>query len=126
MEKPDLSSYNLLIACPAMDGTVDLTFQNSLEYTKRMIEEHGGKCSVHFVKYIADIAYARAKLFGSFLRNESFTHLLFIDSDQGWHPNEVAYFLMLNRDFLAAASCKKTYPIEFAYNMRDDRGNVAV
>lgn len=125
-DRVDLSPFSLLIACPAMDGTVDLTFQHSLEYTKRTIEEYGGKCCVHFTKYVADIAYARSKLFGSFIRDKQFTHILYIDSDQGWNPVDVAYMLLLQRDFLAAVSPKKTYPLEFAFNMAGDDGKIGL
>lgn len=105
-----------------MDGKVELSYQHSLDYTKRTIEEHGGKCCAFFVKYIADIAYARAKLFSTFIRKKEFTHILFIDADMSWPPNEVAYFLLLKRDFIAAAGPKKKFPIEYAYNMVGDNG----
>lgn len=123
-DKIDLSPFNLLIVTPSMDGSVDLNYQNSLKYTEKLIEEHGGKCSAYFVKYVSDIAYARAKLFSEFVRKKEFTHLLFIDADMGFHPQEVAYFLLLQRDFISAVGPKKTYPIEFAYNMNDDNGNL--
>ena len=121
-DRINLSPYNLLIATPAMDGKVEINYQHSLEYTKRTIEEYGGKCSVCFYQYIADVAYARAKMFSEFVRKKEYSHMLFVDADMGWNPADVAYFLLLNRDFLAAVGPKKKFPIEFAWNMNGDEG----
>lgn len=118
----DLSSYNLLIATPVSDGKPELLYQDSIKYTQKLIEDHGGKSSVHYLSYVADIAYARNKLFGSFVRNKEFTHMLMVDSDMGWDPIHAVHFLMLKRDFLAAVGCKKKYPLEFACNFMGDDG----
>lgn len=121
----DLSPYYLLVATPIMDGKPDDTYAVSLDHTKQIIQRYGGKIDVFKVKYIADLAYARSKLFGAFLRHKEATHLLMIDADMGWPPEEVAYMLLLNREFLAAVGPKKKYPIEFAYNLVGDDGKVS-
>ena len=123
-DKVDLSPYYLLVCTPMHDGKPDHTYSLSLDNTKQMVHTHGGKIDVFTVKFIADIAYARAKLFGAFLRHKEATHMLFIDSDMGWNAEDVAYFLLLQRDFLAAAGPKKKFPLEFAYNMVGDSGKV--
>src|ERR1700733_7922140 len=115
----DLSPYYLLVCSPIMDGCPDHNYAVSLDHTKQIIQRHGGKIEVFTLKYIADIAYARAKLLGAFLRHKEATHMLMIDADMGWMPEEVAYMLMLQREFIAAAGPKKLFPLTFAYSMMD-------
>ena len=86
-----------------------------------MFREYGGDMDVFKVKYVADIAFARSKLLGAFHRDKKFTHMMFIDSDQGWQPVDVAHLLLLNRDFIGAVSCKKVYPLEFAYQLLNNQ-----
>jgi hypothetical protein len=121
----DLSAYNLIIATPMADGRPEDAYNASLDNTKQLIRQYGGTVANFKTKYIADIYLARAKLFSFFLRHKEATHLLMIDSDQDWKPEDVIWMLLLNRDFLAAVSCKKLYPLEFAFNMVAEDGKLA-
>jgi hypothetical protein len=118
----DLSPYNVLICVPAFDARLDCEFVKSLRATERLIEQYGGKTSYLESRHCADIHLARNKLFGNFYRRPEFTHMLQIDSDMDWNPNDVAYMLLHNRDFIAAAGPRKKYPIDFAVQLCDDRG----
>ncbi len=120
----DLSPYNLLIATPQADGRPEDSYNTSLDNTKQLIRQYGGAVENFKTKYISDIAFARSKLFGAFLRNKKYTHLLMVDADQDWEPTDVVWMLLLKRDFLAAVSCKKMYPIQFAFNMTWEDGTV--
>lgn len=122
MEQPDLSNIHILIASPIMDGRVDFEYQNSLIYTKQLLENLGARVQTLAAKYCADVYLAREKLFGAFLRIPEATHILSIDSDMGWNPDDVVTMLLQKRDFLAAVGAKKQYPISFAFNNRDDNG----
>lgn len=119
-DRMDLSSFNLLICVPIGDGKPNDIFNVSLDQTKQMFREYGGDVSVFKVKYVADIAFARSKLLGAFHRDKKFSHMMFIDSDQGWNAVDIAYLLLLNREFIGAVSCKKVYPLEFAYQLLND------
>lgn len=120
----NLSDYSLLIATPIGDGRTEDAYNVSLDNTKQLIRLHGGNVENFKTKYVSDIAFARSKLFGAFLRNKKYTHLLMIDSDQDWPPEEVVWMLLLKREFLGAVSCKKVMPPEFAFNMVGDDGRL--
>lgn len=122
----DLSSYHLLIATPSAAGKPESDYSMSLDHTKQLIKQYGGKVDSFSTKYVSAIHYARAKLFSFFLRHKSATHMIMIDDDQDWIPQDIIWMLLLNRDFLSAVSCKKVYPPEFAYNMIDENGKKAV
>lgn len=120
MTSPDLSPYHLFICTPMMDGKVEDTYQISLDNTNQLLRAHGATVELRKMKYCADIYYARNRLFGDFLRHETATHMLFIDADMGWNPQDVAHMLMLDRDLLAVAGPKKIYPLTFAFSLIDD------
>lgn len=107
------------------DGRPEDGYNVSLDNTKQLIRKHGGKVENFKTKWIADIYYSRAKLFSFFLKNKQFTHMIMIDSDQDWLPEDVVWMLLLKREFLAAVSCKKIYPPEFAFNLMDDNGRMS-
>lgn len=121
----DLSGYHLLIATPQASGCPHDSYNVSLDNTKQLIRQHGGQVENFKTKWIADISLARSKLFGAFLRDKKYTHMIMIDDDQDWKPEEVVWMLLLKRDFLAAVSCKKCIPPEFAFNAIGDDGKIA-
>lgn len=118
---PDLSSVSIAICTPS-NGTYEKSYVNSLYGTMREIERLGGKCQLFEFAYCADLSFSRAVLLGKFHRS-SHTHVLFIDSDMGWKPEDVVKTLLFDRDFVAAAGPKKRYPLTFAANQGDDFGN---
>lgn len=121
-DKVDLSEFNLLIATPIGDGRIEDDYATSLDNTKQLIRQYGGRVENYKTKYISDISLARNKLFGAFRRNDKFTHMLSIDSDQSWEPVDVVWLLLLKRDFIAAVSCKKCFPPQYAFTMMGDNG----
>jgi len=122
----DLSEFNLLIATPMMNGQPDDTYNTSLDNTKQLIRQYGGKVENFKTKFIADVAYARSALFGAFLRNKDYTHCLMIDDDMGWTPEDVVWMLLLKRDFIAAVGPKKCHPPVYAFTMLGDDGKEQV
>lgn len=122
-KKIDLSAYHLVIATPAIDGKVESSYRKSLDATKELLREHGAKVFDIEDKYCADIYLTRTRLLGTFLRLKEPTHMIFIDADMDWNPNDIAHMLMLKRDFIAAAGPRKKYPIDFAFQLCDEYSN---
>lgn len=121
MEEIDLSHISLIISSPSMDGTWEDAYVDSLNGTKHLLEKCGAKFDWRRAKYCADVYSVRAKLFADFYKSDH-THMLMIDADMGWDPNDVIRMLRLDRQFLAVAGAKKKYPLEFAFNLLDDNG----
>jgi hypothetical protein len=122
-DKVDLSHINLLILTPIGDRS-EYKYNSALDKTKQIIRQHGGQVECFNTIGVSEISFARSRLIGAFHRAKQFTHCMMIDADQSWEPEEVVWFLLLKRDMLAAISCKKTYPIEFAWNMTDENGKL--
>jgi hypothetical protein len=119
---PDLSGVSICIATPSHDGKYEGRFMSALHRTVLEIQRLGGKGDFFQFCYCADVSLARAKVFGHFYRSKH-THLMMIDADMGWMPEDVVRMVLLDREFIAAAGPKKQYPLKFAANFTDDKGN---
>ncbi len=120
--RPDFSGVRLMVAAPALDGRYDSSFLVGLFQVMNMMREMGCHCELAEERYTADISLGRAKLFSAFKRSKN-THCLFIDTDMGFGPSEVVRLFAAKKDFVAAAGPKKRYPLAFAANHADSKGN---
>jgi hypothetical protein len=119
--RADLSGASIMLAVPAHDGKYEDVFVESMMATVEAVTAAGGSVNHARLNYCADIGLARARLLGSFLRS-SHTHLLMIDADMGWSPQDVLRLTDLKVDFAAAAGPKKTYPIRYAFESATESG----
>lgn len=120
--RPDLDNISLLITVPSHDGKYEAAFLRSLMGTRDMLASTKAKFEFAELNYCADIALARARLFGTFLRSNH-THMLTIDADMGWMPQDVLRLFEHGYDFVCAAGPKKKYPLEFAFESATPEGH---
>ena len=113
---------SLIIATPSHSGTYDGSYMESLYATTQALGSWGAQVMWLKEQYTADIALARAKLISTFIRSNS-THMLMIDADMGWNVDAVIRLFYAKKDMVAIAGPKKRYPLQFAANHTDDRGN---
>lgn len=119
----NMAGVQLLIATPTVHGQYDHTFLKSWHETMFGMAQNG--VTVRFAQelYNADICLARSKIISMFLRS-TFTHLLLIDADMGWDFNAVIRLFAAQKDFVAVAGPKKSFPLRFAASFTDDEGKV--
>lgn len=118
---PDLSTVRVMIATPSGDGKYDGLYTTALFGTIALLRQCGAQVNFSEMKFCSDIALARARIFGAFLRSDA-THLLSIDSDMGWQPNDVVRLFSHKRDFVAVAGPRKVSPPSFAVQNTDNKG----
>ncbi len=116
-----LADYSIQFATPCGDSRYDREFVKSFHNAACVLIELGAKVDFAEFPGCADLALARAKIFGNFLRSNH-THLLKIDSDMGFHYDDVVRLILMKKDFVAAAGPKKTAKLEFAANNCSDDG----
>jgi hypothetical protein len=119
--RPDLKDVSLLVSVPSHDGKYEAEFVRSLIGTKDLMATAGAYMEVAELTYCADIALARSRIFGVFLRSKH-THMLMIDADMGWVPQDVLRLFEHGHDFVCAAGPKKKYPLEFAFESATEDG----
>ena len=122
LPKP-LEGFSVQLATPCHDGKYNREYVRSFHNTACVLIECGAKVDWAEFPNCADLPLARARIFSNFLRSQH-THLFMIDSDMGWHFDDVILALLAKKDFVGAAGPKKTQKLEFAANNCDDEGNI--
>jgi hypothetical protein len=87
----------ILIATPCYGGVVTSHYLMSVLGLTRLLAERGIE---HDLRTVSDSLVSRARNFiaAAFLREESFTHLLFIDADLGFDPEALPRFLAFGKE----------------------------
>lgn len=96
-----VQSPSIYIGIPSLDGRVESYFTICLLQTVKHLESRGIKvqvefCTGHFV------SRARNILVSNFLKSDC-THILMIDSDQGWDSKAVYEMIKKDKEFIAGA-----------------------
>lgn len=115
----ETSHYSLFIGSPAYSGTLDCHYTVSLIQTCEMLKEKGIGHTVYFSVYDSLVARTRNDLADKFLKSDC-THILMIDSDQGWNPFVIPKMLDMNQPFITGAvpgrKVEETYALEICLN----------
>jgi len=105
---PEAAVVNLVVATPCFGGQVSAVYAASLLKLEKLLRSYRGiKLKVLFKDGDALITRARASLISQFLDDAAATHLLFIDADIGFEPEQVLRLLQCGADMCAAV-----YPIK--------------
>lgn len=78
----------ILIATPAYGGNVCSAYTESLLYTCMLLSQNNIQFELKFINNQL-VTRARNMLSSLFMDNESFTHMIFIDADVVWAPENV-------------------------------------
>ena len=125
----DLQKANIAIATPIYNGEVSYVYTRSLFVTTGRLRELGINHSLLMIQ--STIEKARNILVANFLADPSLTHLLFIDSDEGWEVNDLLRLIAHDRDVIGIAGRKKVPTPAWAVNFGEhelvlDRGCLEV
>jgi hypothetical protein len=100
-------SYSLVVGTPCFGGQVSRLYTVSLLKLQKEFFRRGWSLGFLLEAGDALIPRARQTIVGHFLEDPRATHLLFIDADIGFEPEQVVRLLELGADFTAAA-----YPLK--------------
>jgi hypothetical protein len=99
---------NLVVATPCFGGQISVLYAASLFKLQREIRRYSGlTLKVLFKDGDALITRARASLLAQFLSDAAATHLLFLDADIGFEPEQVLRLITCGADMCAAV-----YPVK--------------
>lgn len=110
-----LTGLSVQFATPCGTSSYVREYVSSFHNTACVLIELGAIVDWAEFPGCADLALARSKIFGNFLRSQH-THLMMIDDDMVWHYDDVVRLLLMKKDFVGAAGPKKTSKLEFAAN----------
>jgi hypothetical protein len=105
---PASKAVNLVVATPCFGGQISVLYAASLLKLQKLTRGYSDfNFKVLFKDGDALITRARASLISQFLDDPSATHLLFIDADIGFEPDQVLRLIECGADMCAAI-----YPIK--------------
>ncbi len=106
--QPTPLSVNLVVATPCFGGQISVVYAASLMKLQKLVRSYRDfSIKTVFKDGDALITRARASLVAQFLDDPSATHLLFIDADIGFEPQQVLRLIECGADMCAAV-----YPIK--------------
>ena len=112
-----LRKHNVFFATPCYGGNLtDQYFLSMLKTTQALIH-HGINFRVTTLRNESLVSRARNILTAMFLESDC-THLMFIDADIEFQPDDVIRALAYEKPLLAAAYPKKALPIQYAVNFK--------
>ena len=101
-------SVNLVVATPCFGGQISVLYAASLFKLQKLVRTYSDfTLKVLFKDGDALITRARASLISQFLDDPTATHLLFVDADIGFEPEQVLRLIECGADMCAAV-----YPIK--------------
>jgi hypothetical protein len=102
------TAINLVVATPCFGGQISVLYAASLFKLQKLLRAYGDvNLKLIFKDGDALITRARASLISQFLDDPSATHLLFIDADIGFEPEQVLRLLQCG-----AEMCAAVYPVK--------------
>jgi hypothetical protein len=105
---PASPTVNLVVATPCFGGQISVLYAASLFKLQKLVRSYSQfNFKVLFKDGDALITRARASLISQFLDDPSATHLLFVDADIGFEPEQVLRLIECGADMCAAI-----YPIK--------------
>lgn len=104
-----MSLINICIATPCYGGQVFMSYVNCLMSTINMTVKN--KISVTLIDVTNESLVQRARnvLVAKFLAKKSCTHLLFIDADISWRPDDLLEMIKADKDVIGGIYPKKAY-----------------
>ena len=119
--EPNYKGVSLQISTPSISKPA-IEYMMSLMATQRDLMAGGAAVEWALERWNADIGMARSHILSEFLHTKH-THLLLIDDDMTWESSAVHRLFWADKDIVAVAGPKKSYPLRFAASKVDEKGH---
>jgi len=117
-----MSQPLILVATPCFGGMVSQSYMLSVIRLMSYAKSAGFDVSLSLLGYDALISRARSTLVAAFLDNPAATHLLFVDADISFEPQQVDRLLGFDHDFTGALYPLKSIDWDFIPQRCVERG----
>ena len=117
VKSEDMKKNKLFVATPMYGGMAHGMYMKSSLDLQGIMSKYGVETRFSFLFNESLITRARNYLVDEFLRSEC-THLLFIDSDIHYNPEDVVALLALDKDVIGGLYPKKALPISYVINVK--------
>ncbi len=110
---------NIFIATPAHNAENHVGFTLSALRTQAALAAQGIAHTFEFDPGNAPISRARNILVAQFMARPEYTHLMFIDGDMGWTPEDLLALVAADKEVACAGYVKRGEPKEFTFTLHD-------
>jgi len=117
-----MSQPLILVATPCFGGMVSQNYMLSVIRLMSYAKSTAFDVSLSMLGYDALISRARSTLVAAFLDNPAATHLLFVDADISFEPQQVERLLRFDKDFTGALYPLKSIDWDFIPQRCVERG----
>ena len=111
----ELQKHNIFFATPCYGGQLTDQFFLSMFRLTQALNHYKINYRITTLRNESLVTRARNILTAMFLESDC-THLMFIDSDIKWFPQQILQLLASNKDLVGGIYPKKSYPIEYVVN----------
>ena len=115
----DFKNKSLFIATPAGGGKVNIEYCQSLIGLVQTCNDMGVSYVLSHITNESCVPRARNVQIAKFL-SMNFSHLIFIDSDIQFEPNDVMKMLFVDKDILVGAYPLKQLPVKYVVCTKDE------
>jgi hypothetical protein len=112
-----LRKYNVFFATPCYGGMLTDQYFLSMFRMSQALMQHGINFRITTLRNESLISRARNILTAMFLDSDC-THLMFIDSDIEFQPEDIIRALAYDKPVIAGAYPKKALPVQYAINFK--------
>lgn len=112
-----LRKYNVFFATPCYGGMLTDQYFLSMFRMSQVLMQHGINFRITTLRNESLISRARNILTAMFL-DSNCTHLMFIDSDIEFQPEDILRALAYDKPIIAGAYPKKALPVQYAINFK--------
>ena len=103
-----LRSYHVMVATPCYGGMVGEPYLKAMTGLSILFKPYGLNFTLATLSNESLVTRARNTLTAMFLENSNYTHMMFIDADVGFVPQDVIKLLHRNKDIVTGAYPKKS------------------
>lgn len=110
----------VFIGTPCYGAKCYTSYVYSLIATKDLLNSKGIDVRIEFLSYESLIPRGRNTLIAKFMGDQSYTHIIFIDADIVWHPNDVLKLLSDDKDIIGGIYPLKKYNWDRIKNVNEE------
>lgn len=110
-----LEGKSILVCAPIFAGQGYATFNHSIQSLQKKAAEYKFKLEFHFIMNESLVQRGRNTLAHEFMASD-YTHLMFIDADIGFNPDDIFKMLCWEKGVIGGAYTKKTINWQKVHN----------
>ena len=108
VDMEELRKHHVMVATPCYGGMVGEPYLKAMTGLSNTFKHYGLNFTLATLSNESLVTRAPNTLTAMFLQNPDYTHLMFIDADIGFNPQDVVKLLHRNKDIVTGAYPKKS------------------